>query len=90
MKILPEKYYSLHEVQKFAKIKSREYLVKYIKEGKLIAIQTGGSGPSSGIRYAILGQWAIDFNNEYKKGRLSGKFTKEQVKAKLEEAIKKL
>lgn len=91
MKINPEQWYSLHEVQKLAKIKSRTYLVKFINEGKLMAIQTGAGGPSTGIRYTILGKWVIDFNKRYKEGVLGSlRYTKEQMKELLEQAIKDL
>lgn len=87
-KINPEQWYSLLEVQKLTKIKSRQYLTKYISEGRLIAIQTGVSGTR--IRYAILGEWVQDFIERYKKGQVKVKYSKEEAKARLEEAIKKL
>lgn len=87
-KINPEQWYSLLEVQKLTGIKSRQYLSKYINEGKLIAIQTGASGAR--LRYAILGEWVEDFIKRYKQGKVKGKFTKEEARALLEKAINKL
>jgi hypothetical protein len=89
MKINKQQWYSQLEVQKLTGIKSRQYLTKYINEGKLLAIQTGIS--SKKIRYAILGEWVIDFMKRYNKGMVAGKqYTKEQIKAYLEKAIKNL
>jgi hypothetical protein len=89
MDIKKQKWYSQLEVQKLTGIKSRQYLSKYINEGKLLAIQTGAGGKR--MRYAILGEWVIDFMKRYEKGLVNGKqFTKEEVKAILEKAIKNL
>lgn len=91
-KVNPEQWYSGLEVQKLTGIKSRQYIVKYIEEGKLLAIQTGLSDKkNSRIRYTILGDWVIDFINRYKKGLVAGKrYSKEEAKALLEKAIKNL
>lgn len=88
MKLNKDRWYSLLEVQRLCKIKSRQYLVKYINEGKLLAIQTGSGGPSTGVRYTIKGEWVIEFNQRYKKGLVQ--YSKEETKAKLEDAIKNL
>lgn len=65
MKIVPTKYYSLLEVQKFTGIKSRQYLSRYIDEGYLLAIQTGSG---TRLRYAILGAWVTEFIERYRAG----------------------
>lgn len=88
-KVNKEQWYSGLEVQKLTGIKSRQYIAKYINEGKLLAIQTGVSGKK--IRYSILGEWVIDFIERYRKGKVKGKiYSKEEAKKLLEEAIKKL
>jgi hypothetical protein len=88
-KINPEEWYSLLQVQKLTGIKSRQYLAKYINERSLLAIQTGAEGVR--IRYAILGEWVIDFMKRYKRGLVKGKkYSKEEARALLEEAIKNL
>jgi hypothetical protein len=88
-KIQPNQWYSLLEVQKLTGIKSRQYLAKYIDEGKLLAIQTGSSGVR--IRYAIKGEWIEDFVKRYDKGLVRGRqYTKEEQIAMHEKAIKQL
>lgn len=84
-----EQWYSLLEVQKLTGIKSRQYIAKYINEGKLLAIQTGVSGTR--VRYAVKGEWVKEFMERYKKGLVKGKqYSKEEAKALLEEAIRNL
>ena len=88
-KVNTKRFYSLLEAQKFTGIKSRQYLSKYIDEGKLIAIQTGSKNES--IRYSIKGDWLLDFIDRYKHGNIKGKqYSKKEIKARLEEAIKNL
>lgn len=82
MKVNQNQWYSLLEVQKLTGIKSRQYLAKYINEGKLLAIQTGVSGTR--IRYSILGSWVSDFIKRYKNGEVKGRqYSKEEVVARL-------
>ena len=89
MPIQPEKWYSLLEAQKLVGIKSRQYLTKYISEGKLVAIQTGTGGPR--VRYAIKGEWLADFKPRYDKGLVAGKrYSNEEARELLEKAISKL
>lgn len=84
-----QQWYSALEAQKLTGIKSRQYVIKYINEGKLLAIQTGVNGRR--IRYAILGSWINDFINRYKKGLVQGKqYNKKEVKAILEKALRNL
>lgn len=66
--INPEKYYSLQEAAKLTAFKARETVAKYITKGALQAIQTGGEGNTR--RYAILGEWIIDFNKRHQDGKL--------------------
>ena len=66
MKIDKTRFYSLLEAQKFTGIKSRQYLAKYIREEKLMAIITGNPGPRQ--RYAIRGDWLESFIDRYKRG----------------------
>ena len=88
-KISPERFYSLLEAQKITGIKTREYISRYIRDGLLLAIQTGTDGPR--VRYSIRGNWLIDFIDRYKNGNIKGKqFSKEEVKARLEQAIRDL
>lgn len=89
MKIEPDKFYSALQAQKLAKLKTRQYVAKYINEGKLLAIQTGAGGAH--IRYAIKGEWLSDFINRYKGGKVAGKqYTKEEQRALLTKALNKL
>ena len=89
MRLNKDQFYSLLEVQKLTGIKSRQYLAKYINEGKLLAIQTGVSGTR--VRYAVKGEWVKNFLERYKKGLVKGKqYSKEEAKALLEAAIKNL
>ena len=88
-KINPERFYSLLEAQKITGIKTREYISRYIRDGLLLAIQTGTDGPR--VRYSIRGNWLADFIERYKHGNIKGKqFSKEEVKARLEQAIRDL
>lgn len=77
MRIYPDKEYTLLEVQSLTGIKSRQYLSRYINEGKLLAIQSG-SGTQK--RYKILGSWVTDFMKRYKRGDIDRKYTKEEIK----------
>ena len=79
MNIEPDKAYSLRDVQKFAGIKSRQYLVKYIDEGFLQAIPVG-EGKSR--RYTVMGEWIISFMDRYQKG-LVKKFSIDEVNSVL-------
>lgn len=86
MKIFPERFYSSIEAQEITGIKSRQYIAKYVKQKKLMAIVTG---EGAGTRYLILGTWLKDFNKRLKSGELLGKsFTQEQINKMLKEAIK--
>lgn len=88
-KVNPEQWYSLLEVQKLTGIKTRAFLSQYIGNGLLVAIKTGEEGVRT--RYAIKGEWVIDFMERYKKGLVHGqKYSKEEVKALLEQAINNL
>lgn len=88
MKIDPKKPYTGLQAQKLLGIKSRQYISKYVKEGKLLAIHTG---EGSGNRYVIFGDWIIDFKDRYKNGLVKGKtYTKAERKSILEKAIKNL
>lgn len=87
----PEAWYSAQQVQKLTGLKTRHYITKYINEGKLLAIQTGGGGESTGTRYSVKGEWILDFMERYKKGMVRGKqYSKEEARARMEEAIAKL
>lgn len=77
MRIYPDKEYTLLEVQKLTGIKSRQYLSRYINEGKLLAIQ---SGTGTQRRYKILGSWVQDFMKRYKRGETDRSYTKEEIK----------
>jgi len=85
MQIEPEKFYSGIEAQKLLEIKSRQYIAKYIQEGYLLAIVTGGE---NGKRYLIKGEWIYDFKKRYKKGLVkSGKYTIQYLKVILNAAL---
>ena len=89
MKIEKDRFYSLLEVQRCTGIKSRQYISKYISEGKLLAIRTGAGGVDT--RYAIKGDWLLDFIDRYKDGNIKGKqYSKDEIRALLEKAIKDL
>lgn len=88
-KIVPDRFYSLLEAQKITGIKTREYLSRYIAEGKLVAIPIGTNGVRR--RYAIRGNWLEDFIDRYKNGNIKGKqYSKEEIKEILEKAIREL
>jgi hypothetical protein len=87
-KINKDQFYSLLDVQRFTGIKTRAFLSEYIKVGTLLAIKTG---EHERTRYAIRGEWLIDFIKRYDKGLVKGKkFSKEEVKKRLEQAINNL
>lgn len=87
-KINKDQFYSLLEAQKLTGIKTRAFLSEYIKVGTLIAIKTG---EHERTRYAIRGEWLIDFMKRYEKGLVKGKkFSKEEVRKHLEQAINNL
>jgi len=86
MKIQPDKFYSLLQVQKLTKTKSREYLPRYIKDGMLNAIVVGGK--KEGTRYAIKGEWVTSFMERKKKGLIKGeRFTIAELKIILDGAL---
>jgi hypothetical protein len=83
----PNRFYSLLEVQKISKIKSRQYLSKYIDEGKLTAIIVGEE-KDAGRRYAIKGEWITPFLEWYKsKNRNSEKYWDRELKLYLKKAV---
>lgn len=85
MKILEDKYYSLLEAQAILGMKSRQYLAKYVKEGKLLAITTG---EGEKLRYAIRGDHIKSFKEKYDKGLIEAeKYSSEEVKMLLNHAL---
>ena len=83
--ILPEKYYSLLGAQAILGIKSRQYLAKYVREGRLLAITTG---KGEKMRYKILGKHILSFKEKYDKGLIKAeKYSTEEVKMLLNHAL---
>mgnify|MGYP001260755067 CR=1 FL=1 len=89
VKINPDEFYSAIQVQKLAGIKSRQTVIKYIKEGSLNAIIVKGDDrDGGGTRYAIKGEWIESFLTRLKKGLVKGeKYTIRELKTVLNGAI---
>ncbi len=67
--IKADRFYTLVEAQERSVVSSREYLVKYINSGDLLAIRIGDPKKKNGLRYIIKGAWLTSFNNRYKRTR---------------------
>jgi len=85
-KINPDKFYSAMQVQKMLSIRTRQELIKYIKNKQLDAIEIGED--DSGKRYAILGEDVITFKKRYDSGLIEAeKYSSEYVRMILNRSL---
>ena len=86
-KINPDKFYSGIQAASLIGFKARQMVIKYIREGQLQALIIS-DGKQGGVRYALRGEWILDFIERYDKGLVDkDKFTVKLIKKTMKEAL---